>query len=45
MEAFPLTLMDRIRPAEDACASQPVEPRRGAKALLNVEDSQTPQWP
>src|SRR4029078_2188805 len=42
MEAFPPLLMERIRPAEDACASQPVEPRRAAKALLNVEDSQTP---
>src|SRR6185312_16025930 len=42
MEAFALALMDRIRPAEDACASQPVKPRRAAKALLNVEDSQTP---
>src|SRR6187397_727761 len=42
MEAFALALMDRTRPAEDACASQPVEPRRAVKALLNVEDSQTP---
>src|SRR5262245_63505281 len=42
MQTFAHALTYRTLPAEDACASQPVEPRRAVKALLNVENSQAP---